>query len=132
MLELFFETRNTHDALCYIHYAFYYNDVFVNIVYISPEHERYIHVQADRLYLLCSKFEQFCTASTIHGFTISFPFNKFLYVEKHCLSEEHVYRTLLVLRLSFLTARNIISQSYFIEYVYCGFINVIIRVIISH
>ena len=55
-----------------------------------------------------------------------------LYIEKHCLSEKHVYQTLLVLRLLFLTAGNIISQSYYIEYVYCEFINVIIRVIISH
>ena len=52
-----------------------------------------------------------------------------LYIEKHCLSEKHVYQTLLVLRLLFLTAGNIISQCY---YVYCEFINVIIRVIISH
>ena len=55
-----------------------------------------------------------------------------LYIEKHCLPEKHVYQTLLVLRLSFLTAGNIISQSYYIEYVYCEFINVIMRVIISH
>ena len=55
-----------------------------------------------------------------------------LYIEKHCLSEKHVYHTLLVLRLLFLTAGNIISQSYYIEYVCCEFINVIIRVIISH
>ena len=55
-----------------------------------------------------------------------------LYIEKHCLSEKHVYQTLLVLRLLFLTAGNIISQSYYIEYVYCEFINVIIRDIISH
>ena len=55
-----------------------------------------------------------------------------LYIDKHCLSEKNVYQTLLVLRLLFLTAGNIISQSYYIEYVYCEFINVIIRVIISH
>ena len=55
-----------------------------------------------------------------------------LYIEKHCLSEKHVYQKLPVLRLLFLTAENIISQSYYIEYVYCEFINVIIRVIISH
>ena len=52
-----------------------------------------------------------------------------LYIDKHCLSEKNVYQTLLVLRLLFLTAGNIISQCY---YVYCEFINVIIRVIISH
>ena len=57
---------------------------------------------------------------------------KMLYIEKHCLSEKHVYQTLLVLRLLFLTAGNTISQSYYIEYVYCEFINVIIRVIISY
>ena len=50
-----------------------------------------------------------------------------LYIEKHCLSEKHVYQTLLVLRLLFLTAGNIISQSYYIEYVYCEFINVILE-----
>ena len=55
-----------------------------------------------------------------------------LYIDKHCLSEKNVYQTLLVLRLLFLTAGNIISQCYYIEYVYCEFINVIIRVIISH
>ena len=55
-----------------------------------------------------------------------------LYIEKHCLSEKDVYQTLLVLRLLFLTAWNIISQSYYIEYAYCEFINVIITVIISH
>ena len=33
-----------------------------------------------------------------------------LYLEKHCLSEKHVYQTLLVLRLLFLTAGNIISK----------------------
>ena len=44
-----------------------------------------------------------------------------LYIEKHCLSEKHVYQTLLVLRLLFLTAGNIISQSYYIEYVYSEF-----------
>ena len=55
-----------------------------------------------------------------------------LYIEKHCLSEKHVYQTLLVLRLLFLTAGNIISQGYYIEYVYFEFINVIIGVIISH
>ena len=54
-----------------------------------------------------------------------------LYTEKHCLSEKHVYQTLLVLTLLFLIAGNIISQSYYIEYAYCEFINVIIRVIIS-
>ena len=53
-----------------------------------------------------------------------------LYVEKHCLSEKHVYQTILVLRLLFLTAGNIISRSNYIEYVYYKFINVIIRVII--
>ena len=53
-----------------------------------------------------------------------------LYVEKHCLSEKHVYQTILVLRLLFLTAGNIISRSNYIEYVYCKFINVIFRVII--
>ena len=55
-----------------------------------------------------------------------------LYTEKHCLSEKHVYQTLIVLRLLFLTAGSIISQSYYIEYVYCESINVIVRVIISH
>ena len=30
-----------------------------------------------------------------------------LYIEKHCLSEKHVYQTLLVLSLLFLTAGNI-------------------------
>ena len=56
-----------------------------------------------------------------------------LYIEKHCLSKKkNVYQTLLVLRLLFLTGGNIISQSYYIEYVYCEFINVMIRVIISH
>ena len=55
-----------------------------------------------------------------------------LYIEKHCLSEKHVYQKLPVLRLLFLTAENIISQSYYIEYVYCEFINVIIRIIIPH
>ena len=55
-----------------------------------------------------------------------------LYIEKDCLSEKHVYQKLPILRLLFLTAENIISQSYCIEYVYCEFINVIIRVIISH
>ena len=55
-----------------------------------------------------------------------------LQIEKHCLSEKYVYQTLFVFRLLFLTAGNIISQSYYIEYVYCEFINVIIRVIISH
>ena len=54
-----------------------------------------------------------------------------LYIEKHCVSGKHVYQTL-VLRLLFLTAGSIISQSYYIEYVYCEFINVIIRDIISH
>ena len=43
-----------------------------------------------------------------------------------CLSDT------LLLRLLFLTAGNIISQIYYIEYVYCEFINVIIRVITSH
>ena len=38
-----------------------------------------------------------------------------LYIEKHCLSEKQVYQTLLVLILLFLTAGNIISQSYYIE-----------------
>ena len=55
-----------------------------------------------------------------------------LYTEKKFLSEKHVYQTFLVLRLLFLAAGDIISQSYYIEYVYCEFINVIIRVIISH
>ena len=55
-----------------------------------------------------------------------------LYIEKHCLSEKHVYQTLLVLRSLFLIAGNIISQSYYIEYAYSEFINVIISVIISH
>ena len=55
-----------------------------------------------------------------------------LYIDKHCLSEKHVYQILLVLRLLFLTAGNIICQSYYIECVYCEFINVMIRVIISH
>ena len=55
-----------------------------------------------------------------------------LYIEKHCLSGKHVYQKLPVLRLLFLTAGNIISQSYYIEYVYCEFINVIIRIIIPH
>ena len=40
-----------------------------------------------------------------------------LQIEKHCLSEKHVYQTLFVLRLLFLTAGNIISQSCYIEYV---------------
>ena len=40
-----------------------------------------------------------------------------LYIDKHCLSEKHVYQTLLVLRLLSLTAGNTISQSYYIEYV---------------
>ena len=40
-----------------------------------------------------------------------------LYIEKHCLSEKHVYQTLLVLRLLSLTAGNTISKSYYIEYV---------------
>ena len=44
-----------------------------------------------------------------------------LQIEKHCLSEKYVYQTLFVLRLSFLTAGNIISQSYYIEYVYSEF-----------
>ena len=55
-----------------------------------------------------------------------------LCIEKHCLSEKHVYQKPPVLRLLFLTAGNIISQSYYTEYVYYEFINVIIRVIISH
>ena len=55
-----------------------------------------------------------------------------LYRKKHCLSEKHVHQKLPVLRLLFLTDGNIISQSYYSEYVYCEFINVIIRVIISH
>ena len=50
-----------------------------------------------------------------------------LYIERHCLSEKHVYQTLLVLRLLFLTVGDIISQSYYIEYVYCEFINVILE-----
>ena len=54
------------------------------------------------------------------------------HIVKHCLSEKHDYQTLFVLRLLFFTAGNIISQSYYIEYIYCEFINVIIRVIISH
>ena len=53
-----------------------------------------------------------------------------LYIEKHCLSEKHVYQTLLVLRSLFLIAGNIISQSYYIEYAYSEFITVIISVII--
>ena len=53
-----------------------------------------------------------------------------LYIEKYCLSEKHIYQTLLVLRLLFPTACNIISRSYYIEYAYCEFINVIFRVII--
>ena len=53
-----------------------------------------------------------------------------LYKEKYCLSEKHVYQTLLVLRLLFLTAGNVISRSYYTEYVYCEYINVIFRVII--
>ena len=55
-----------------------------------------------------------------------------LHIDKHCLSEKHVYQIPLVLRLLFLTAVNIIFQSYYNEYLYCEFINVIIRVIISH
>ena len=55
-----------------------------------------------------------------------------LYIEKYCLSEKHVYQTLLVLRLLFLTAGNIISQSYYTKCAYFEFINVIIRVIILH
>ena len=50
-----------------------------------------------------------------------------LYIEKHCLLEKHVYQTLLVLRLLFLTVGDIIFQSYYIEYVYCEFINVILE-----
>ena len=58
--------------------------------------------------------------------------SKLLYIEKHCLSEKHVYQTLLVLRLLFLTVGNIIPQSYYIEYVSCEFVNVLISVIVSH
>ena len=54
------------------------------------------------------------------------------YIEKHCLSRKRVYQRFLVLRLLFLTAGNIISRSFYIEYVDCEFINVIIRAIISH
>ena len=43
---------------------------------------------------------------------------KVLYIEKHCLSEKHVYQTLLVLRLLFLTSEDIISRSYYIEYIF--------------
>ena len=38
-----------------------------------------------------------------------------LCIEKHCLSEKHVYQKPPVLRLLFITAGNIISQSYYIE-----------------
>ena len=54
-----------------------------------------------------------------------------LCLEKNCLSEKDVYHKALVLRLLFVTAGDIISQSYYTEYVH-EFINVIIRVIISH
>ena len=54
-----------------------------------------------------------------------------VYTETLFLPEKDVYQTLLVLRLLFLTAWNIISHSYYIEYVYCEFIDVIIRVVIS-
>ena len=55
-----------------------------------------------------------------------------LCIKKHCLSEKRVYQKPPVLRLLFLIAGNNISQSYYTEYVYYEFINVIIRVIISH
>ena len=58
--------------------------------------------------------------------------SEMLCIEKHCLSEKHVYQKPPVLRLLFLTAGNIISQSYYTEYVYNEFTNVIIRVIVSH
>ena len=56
----------------------------------------------------------------------------FLYIEEHCLSGKQVSQKPPVLRLLFLTTGNITFQSYYTEYVYCEFINVIIRVIISH
>ena len=59
-------------------------------------------------------------------------FTYMLCIEEYCLLEEHVYQKPPLLRLLFLTAGNIISQSYYTEYVYYEFINVIIRVIISH
>ena len=55
------------------------------------------------------------------------------YIERETLFiRKTFYQKPPVLRLLFLPAGDIIPQRYYTEYAYCEFINVIIRVIISH